>query len=115
MLRSPAAPLPLRPLWAILVATLSPSSFLGLRPISGQEAVSLPPALGNLAYRHIGPANVGGRVSAIVGIPGDPSTYWVGGADGGVWRTTNGGVTFEGQWQDAEAYSVGALAWLRRT
>jgi photosystem II stability/assembly factor-like uncharacterized protein len=62
-----------------------------------------------MEFRQIGPANVGGRVSAIVGIPGDPSTYWVGGADGGVWKTTNGGVTFEGQWQDEEAYSVGSL------
>jgi len=65
--------------------------------------------LENLSFRNIGPANVGGRVSAIVGIPGDPSTYWVGGADGGVWRTTNGGVTFEGQWRDQDAFSVGAL------
>jgi len=63
-----------------------------------------------MEYRHIGPANVGGRVSAIVGIPGDPSTFWVGGADGGVWKTVNGGVTFEGQWRDEEAFSVGALA-----
>ncbi len=75
-----------------------------------QDPAAVEAALSDLAFRHIGPANVGGRVSAIVGIPGDPSTYWVGGADGGVWRTTNGGVTFQGQWQDAEAYSVGALA-----
>jgi len=75
-----------------------------------QDPTAVEAALSDLAFRHIGPANVGGRVSAIVGIPGDPSTYWVGGADGGVWKTTNGGVTFQGQWQDAEAYSVGALA-----
>jgi photosystem II stability/assembly factor-like uncharacterized protein len=74
-----------------------------------QDPQSIQSALKNLEFRHIGPANVGGRVSAIVGIPGDPSTYWVGGADGGVWKTTNGGVTFEGQWQDADAYSVGSL------
>jgi len=67
-------------------------------------------ALSALSYRNIGPANMGGRVSDIVGIPGDPSTWWFGGADGGLWKTSNGGTTFEGQWQDAAAYSVGAVA-----
>ncbi len=67
-------------------------------------------AVAGLRWRSIGPVNMGGRVSAIVGVPGDPKTFWVGGADGGVWKTTNGGTTFEGQWQDEEVYSVGALA-----
>ncbi len=78
-------------------------------PLAAQDADAIQAALSGLEFRQIGPANMGGRVSAIVGIPGDPSTYWFGGADGGVWKTTNGGVTFTGQWQDAEAYSVGAL------
>jgi photosystem II stability/assembly factor-like uncharacterized protein len=67
-------------------------------------------AVADLEYRHIGPVNMGGRVSAIVGVAGDGRTFWVGGADGGVWKTSNSGVTFEPQWQDEEAYSVGALA-----
>jgi len=67
-------------------------------------------ALESLEWRNIGPANMGGRVSAILGVPGDPRTWWVGGADGGLWMTRNGGTRFEGQWQDAEAYSVGSVA-----
>ena len=78
-------------------------------PLGGQDTDAIQAAIAGLEFRHIGPANVTGRVSAIVGIPGDPSTYWVGGADGGVWQTVNGGVTFEGQWQDEEAFSVGSL------
>ena len=66
-----------------------------------QEMGRVEAALGDVEWRHIGPVNMGGRVSAIVGTPGDPKTFWVGGADGGVWRTSNGGVTFEGQWQVA--------------
>ncbi|MDH5643042.1 MAG: hypothetical protein OEY63_02490, partial [Gemmatimonadota bacterium] len=90
-------------------------SSIGLFAFSAPIAVAQSPemissAIENLEWRHIGPVNMGGRVSAIVGIPGDPNTFWVGGADGGVWKTTNGGITFEGQWQDEEAYSVGALA-----
>ncbi|MFQ5568164.1 MAG: hypothetical protein ACE5G0_00730 [Rhodothermales bacterium] len=67
-------------------------------------------ALSSLRWRAIGPANMGGRVTDIVGIPGDPSTYYVAGADGGVFKTTNGGVTFEALFTDQKSYSVGALA-----
>ena len=63
----------------------------------------------NLEWRAIGPANMGGRVTDIDGIPGDPSTFYVSGADGGVFKTTNGGVTFAPLFTDQRAYSVGAL------
>ncbi len=88
----------------VATVTLAPSQMVA------QDTTALTEALSHIEWRHIGPVNMGGRVSAIVGVPGDPKTFWVGGADGGVWKTTNGGTTFEGQWQDAEAYSVGALA-----
>jgi len=67
-------------------------------------------ALGALGWRSIGPANMGGRVTAILGVPGDPKTFWIAGADGGVWKTTDAGTTFEGVFEDYFAYSVGALA-----
>jgi hypothetical protein len=37
---------------------------------------------GALAYRFIGPP--GNRTSAVVGVPGDPNTYYVGAASGGL-------------------------------
>ena len=73
----------------------------------GQETADL---IEKLKWRSIGPANMGGRVTDIVGIPGDPSTFYFGGADGGVFKTINGGVTFEELFTDQRAYSVGALA-----
>ncbi len=93
-------------------ALIAVAALLVAAPVSvrAQSPDDYAAALTNLEWREIGPANMGGRVSALVGVPGDPRTFWVGGADGGVWKTTNGGVTFEGQWQDEEAYSVGALA-----
>ncbi|MBI3982583.1 MAG: hypothetical protein HY337_06705 [Gemmatimonadetes bacterium] len=66
-------------------------------------------ALKALEWRSIGPANMGGRVSAIAGVPGNRDTFYVGGADGGVFKTTNGGTTFEAQFTDQAVYSVGAL------
>ncbi len=97
---------------AILTSLVAALAWWGAAPpaLEAQDADAVRPALGEIHWRHIGPVNMGGRVSAIVGIPGDPNTFWVGGADGGVWKTTNAGVTFEPQWQDEEAYSVGALA-----
>ncbi|MFN7117247.1 MAG: VPS10 domain-containing protein [Saprospiraceae bacterium] len=67
-------------------------------------------ALKNLKWRAVGPANMGGRVTDIVGIPGDPSTFYVAGADGGVHKTTNGGATFKEIFINQKSYSVGALA-----
>ncbi|MCR4376165.1 MAG: hypothetical protein NUW22_15090 [Acidobacteria bacterium] len=66
-------------------------------------------ALRDLSWRSIGPANMGGRVSAILGVPGDPKTFWVGGVDGGVWKTTDAGTTFQGVFEEEFAYSVGSL------
>ncbi|KPJ92506.1 MAG: hypothetical protein AMS18_07285, partial [Gemmatimonas sp. SG8_17] len=61
-----------------------------------------------LGYRHIGP--VGNRVSAVVGVPGDPNTYYFGGASGGVFKSVDGGVHWEPVFDDQPAASIGALA-----
>ena len=66
-------------------------------------------ALANLRWRSIGPANMGGRVTDIVGLPGDPATYYIAGANGGIHKTTNGGVTFRAIFEKQEVYSIGAL------
>jgi photosystem II stability/assembly factor-like uncharacterized protein len=61
-----------------------------------------------LAYRFIGPP--GNRVSAVVGVPGDPDTYYVGAASGGVWKSTDGGVHWKPIFDDQPAQSIGAIA-----
>ncbi|SHG69052.1 WD40/YVTN/BNR-like repeat-containing protein [Flagellimonas flava] len=66
-------------------------------------------ALKSYEWRAIGPANMGGRVTDIDGIPGDPSTFYVSGADGGIFKTTNGGVDFNPIFEGQRAYSIGAL------
>ena len=62
-----------------------------------------------LKWRAIGPANMGGRVTAVEGIPGNPSTFYIAGADGGLHKTTNGGTTFKEIFLDQKSYSVGAV------
>src|ERR1043165_5658574 len=61
-----------------------------------------------LHWRTIGPE--GNRFSAAVGIPGDPLTYYVGSASGGIWKTTDGGTTWASLFDAQPVQSIGALA-----
>ena len=49
-------------------------------------------------------------VTDIDGVPGDPSTFYVSGADGGIFKTINGGVSFKPIFENQRAYSIGALS-----
>ena len=66
--------------------------------------------LDNLKFRNLGPANGGGRVAAVAGIPGDPNTYYVGAAGGGVWKSTDGGNSWKAIFEKEATASIGALA-----
>jgi len=46
-----------------------------------------------LRYRMVGPSR-GGRADAVAGVPGHPETFYFGSAGGGVWKTTDAGVTW---------------------
>jgi len=61
-----------------------------------------------LTYRYIGP--VGNRVSAVVGVPGDANVYYIGAASGGVFRSTDGGVSWEPVFDDQPVQAIGSLA-----
>ncbi|MGH9363438.1 MAG: VPS10 domain-containing protein, partial [Thermoanaerobaculia bacterium] len=60
-----------------------------------------------LHWRCIGPANMGGRITALAVVEDDPSTYWAATASGGLVKTTNNGVTFEHQFDKEATVSVG--------
>lgn len=64
----------------------------------------------NLSWRNIGPANMVGRVSDVEGVPGDPDIVYVGTASGGVWKTTNGGITWEPLFDGQSVASIGDIA-----
>jgi hypothetical protein len=46
-----------------------------------------------MAYRNIGPYR-GGRSTTVTGIPNDIFTYYMGATGGGVWKTTDGGTSW---------------------
>ena len=64
----------------------------------------------SVSFREIGPAISGGRVPAVAGVPGNPDVYYIGAAAGGVFRTTDGGITWKALFQYEGVASIGALA-----
>jgi photosystem II stability/assembly factor-like uncharacterized protein len=65
---------------------------------------------GDLRYRSIGPAISGGRTTAVVGSNRDSLLYFAGGADGGVFKSIDGGASWEPVFDRASAAAVGAIA-----
>ncbi len=54
----------------------------------------LPPGMfGSLRYRNVGPAR-GGRVTTVTGVVQEPLTFYFGSTGGGVWKTTDAGITW---------------------
>ncbi|MCY7379351.1 MAG: hypothetical protein LH467_08465 [Gemmatimonadaceae bacterium] len=61
-------------------------------------------------WRPVGPANMGGRVTDVEGIPSPSKTFYVAAAAGGVWKTTNAGTTFRPVFDNERVASLGDLA-----
>jgi photosystem II stability/assembly factor-like uncharacterized protein len=66
--------------------------------------------LSGLALRSIGPALTSGRISDVAIDPSDKRTWYVGAAAGGVWKSTNGGISFAPIFDGQGSFSIGALA-----
>ena len=81
---------------------------------AAEEAAAISPT----QWSFIGPAqttggrwnNVGGRVSSIIVHPNNPNTVFVGGAQGGVWRTTDNGASWTPLTDNQVSLAMGALA-----
>ena len=56
-----------------------------------------------------GPLNIGGRITDIEIPNGDADTYYVGAASGGIFKTTNGGTTWQPVFDDQAMLSIGDI------
>ena len=62
-----------------------------------------------LQWRNVGPFH-GGRIAAVTGVIGEPGTFYVGLPQGGIWKTTSGGMTWYPVFdQVTEVDSIGAI------
>jgi photosystem II stability/assembly factor-like uncharacterized protein len=80
---------------------------IGLVTTAAAQQIT-PDLYSGLRYRHIGPP--GNRTSAVMGVPGDNMVYYVGAASGGVWKTTDGALSWQPIFDDQPAQSIGAMA-----
>ena len=62
-----------------------------------------------MKYRMIGPFR-GGRSLTAAGIPGDPTTYYFGSTGGGVWKSTDGAMTWSSVFDKEGSSSIGSIA-----
>lgn len=66
------------------------------------------PLFESLQYRNIGPFR-GGRAAACAGVPGKPMTFYFGATGGGVWRTDDGGSSWQNISDGFFGGSIGAV------
>jgi len=66
--------------------------------------------LSNLQFRSVGPAITSGRIADLAVNPKNHSEYYVAAAAGGVWKTTNAGITFSPLFDGEGSYSIGCVA-----
>ncbi|MEW5983811.1 MAG: hypothetical protein AB1806_15780 [Acidobacteriota bacterium] len=97
---------------SLAVALLLAAALAGQALVGSEQPAAIPTAtpagpFDALHFREIGPASMSGRISDLAVYEADSTIYYVGTAHGGVWKTTNSGTTFEGQFQDQGLMSIG--------
>jgi photosystem II stability/assembly factor-like uncharacterized protein len=80
-----------------IIACLIPLVVWGQRKTNKTAEAPPPPVFEKyftgMKFRNIGPAR-GGRSTAVAGVPSMPNTFFMGATGGGVWRTDDGGTTW---------------------
>jgi len=67
------------------------------------------PQFKGMKYRLVGPFR-GGRSLTASGVAGDPNTYYFGSTGGGVWKSTDGAMTWAAVFDKETVGSIGSLA-----
>jgi photosystem II stability/assembly factor-like uncharacterized protein len=77
---------------------------------AGAMAQALDPsALNGLEWRSLGPGAMGGRISAIEGLAGNPRIVYAATGSGGLFKSVNGGVTWKAIFERPETISIGDM------
>ncbi|NNG10333.1 MAG: glycosyl hydrolase, partial [Arenibacter sp.] len=66
-------------------------------------------SVSGLSWRNIGPALTSGRISDIAVNPNNPFEYYIATSSGGVWKTTNSGISYSPLFDGEGSYSIGCV------
>ena len=89
--------------------TLALLSFATAVAAQTPDSVKLSTVVSGLKLRSIGPALTSGRIADIAVHPTDKSIWYVGTAAGGVWKSTNNGISFTPIFDGEGSFSIGAV------
>ncbi|MDE2984210.1 MAG: hypothetical protein OXU69_05845 [Gemmatimonadota bacterium] len=96
-----------RPAVAVLAAVTLAGPFTASAQLTGQIPEEI---WETFRWRSVGPVNMGGRVTDVEGLPSPSKTFYVAAAAGGIWKTTNNGITFRSIFGDPRVASMGDIA-----
>lgn len=95
-----------------LIAFILPGSLRAASPATSVPAAQFDAGtVSGLGIRNIGPARVSGRISALTATGKNGKTLiYIGAASGGVWKSEDGGTTFQPVFDKNPVQSIGAVA-----
>ncbi|HJZ78070.1 MAG TPA: hypothetical protein VKE51_40355, partial [Vicinamibacterales bacterium] len=76
---------------------------------SGNQDPFVQATFEDFRLRAVGPAIASGRVGSIAVHPENKQTWYIGVSSGGVWKTTNAGITFTPAFQNEGSYAIGTV------
>ncbi|MCF8369317.1 MAG: hypothetical protein K9G76_09770 [Bacteroidales bacterium] len=76
---------------------------------SDKDSLFVSSVFSGLSFRNIGPAFMSGRIADIAIHPIDENIWYIAVGSGGVWKTTNAGVTWSSLFDKQTSYSIGCL------
>ncbi len=93
-----------------IVLALGASARLAAAQTSPADSSRFAAVASGLQFRSIGPALTSGRVADIAVDPSNRKIWYVGSAAGGLWKTTNGGLSFAPVFDGEGSFSIGTVA-----
>ncbi len=69
-----------------------------------------PGEVNSLSWTAVGPGNIGGRIRSILIRPSDRNAILVGSVSGGIWKSLDGGASWQPKSDDGNPISIGCMA-----
>ena len=95
----------------LLIANLTASAQNKGNTADAKNSLLKSETFNGLKFRSIGPALTSGRVIDFAVNPNNPKEYFVAAAAGGVWKTVNGGITYDPVFENEGSFSIGCVTY----